>query len=225
MSARPSTTLRTCPVNGGSEYWHPHRRQFMPRMCRNIGCPVCVVPMAHDIAIALAFALPDRQVLLTKVPTEWPRLRAAIKTFRRTLRRTGRFVEDAYHAEPNPAGTGAHIHMWMWGDAVSLEVLHDAAARAGMGCEGVVPAFVPPSRGVPALRYGLKHVINCDLDNPDDRALRAEFIRLNGHHLVHPSQAFWRDGRARRQIAGWRAAAREARRAFYESSEAGHRAA
>jgi hypothetical protein len=144
------------------------------------------------------------------VGDEWRAIRSNMNNFRRNLRRAGLSVENVFHVEANPGGTGHHAHLWTWGPTLLDEpTISDAAARAGMGQEVWVGRRDRPD-GAP-LWYGMKSV----LDAADPVALAPEicdFLEINGGRLLHASRGFWRDAAGHPIRGGVRAAAKLARR-------------
>jgi hypothetical protein len=140
----------------------------------------------------------------------WARIRFNLNVFRRNLRRLGFAVQDAFHVEANPLGTGHHAHLWTWGPSLLDEAaVSEAAVRAGMGREVWVGHRERPA-GAP-LWYGMKTVL--DFAHPTQLAPEiSQYLELNGGRLLHASRGFWRDAEGREIRGGVRAAAKLARR-------------
>ena len=154
---------------------------------------------------AIALAAPERAVLLTAAGDDWPTIQKRINRLREYLRRQQLAGEWVWHVEPNPSGTGHHVHAWQWGSArLTQDVLRAAAVRAGLGhMVGLSSVNTPVGlsraglRGATAMSYGMKSVMG----EPLGDSLTAEqesYLSANGQRLAHASHGFWRDQRGRR---------------------------
>ena len=183
---------------------------LVPAGCHRLSCPVCVVVLAFRLGAAIGLARPDQQVLLTQVGEDWTTIRRRMNHFRRILKGLGVRSEDVYHVEPNPQGTGCHVHMWRWGDRLARSVVAEAAVRAGMGSFADVQPRRQPS-GSP-LTYGLKTILNEPSEGMTLSPGAQRYLDLNGNRLCHASRNFWRDETGG-PLPGVRAAAKQANHA------------
>lgn len=148
-------------------------------------CPYCAPVNASQIARAMALAEPQRMIRLSLVPSHFPDTQRAVKSLVRWGRRNYGEIQLAYHVEPNPKGTGNHIHAWQHGpEKIPQGELQEACERDGLG--------IPDIRrwenrgggagyGLKGIGYGMKHE---DLET---------FLSLNGGRLVHHTRGFFRD--------------------------------
>lgn len=189
---------------------------FAARCGRN-GCPYCLQKNADRRAAAIALAAPDRAMLLTQVGREWSDVRRNVNRFREYLKRKDVAVgEWVWHVEPNPAGTGHHVHAWQHGRTKlpSAWVLSEVAGAVGIGVvvrvnrvRSTVGAASYGLKGVRAMGYGLKGT-----------AEGGGYLPTNGGRLTHQSRSFFRvDGRP----VPVRVAERLAMRALFPSADPG----
>jgi len=189
----------------------PSTGKRAPVRCGSLRCYACLVPVALNYASALGLARPSQKLRLTWVGRTHQEIRQRVRKFHRLLRRQGRQVEHAYSVEPNPRGTGNHIHGWTWGSPITLEELQDAATGAGMGAEvWIGPAHVLPTTP-PMIKYGLKSVLDYPPGVTEMWPEAREFLELNGGRLLHATRGFWRDGETEEPIPGVRPAIAVAR--------------
>lgn len=194
--------------------------RVVPGRCKRRTCPVCLRIDAWWTANAIALARPTQALLLTRVGDDWPTVNKRMTELRRSLNRKGLAGEWVYHVEPNPAGTGAHVHVWQRGaDGLPEHTLSTLAQAAGMGAV----ATVAPIRrrvgwaegqlhGVDAMAYAMKLARQ---DVPDGEVLlhplQLGFLEANGGRLQHASRGFYRDG-AGAPVAGVEGATAAVRR-------------
>lgn len=201
-----------CPSRGHQQYRSPRTGRYQPKMCGAIRCWVCVVPVALSYARAIALAEPDQLVRLSLVGDDWTTIRGRVNRYRQHLRAQGLAVQDTYHVEANPRGTGNHLHMWIWGDLLLEPTVRNAALSAGMGREVDVRAAYLPEQGVPALTYGMKAVLDRPRHTSSMPVQAEHYLELNGQRLLHSTRSFWRDAATGETLAGVRAAAVAARK-------------
>lgn len=167
-----------------------------PTRCGRLGCDFCVRANARRRAGAIKHAAPQRAILLTQVGDDWDTVRARVNRIRYDIAAAVGPFEWVWHVEPNPAGTGHHVHAWQHGNFVPQVTLASVARRRG--CGGVV--FVNRIRstagaatyGLKGMGYGLKGV---DQDAPD------LYLSTNGKRLTHQSRGFFRDGASGEKLA------------------------
>lgn len=124
----------------------------------------------------------------------WSEIRTRMAQVVRRLRRGSRAFEHVWHVEPNPGGTGNHIHGWSWGQRPSPDLLREAAAAAGMGRSVWLGAWTTPATEDPAITYGMKTILQEQLNRQVLGPATRQFKELNGGRLVHASGGFYRDG-------------------------------
>ncbi len=103
-------------------------------------------------------------------------------------------MEWAWHVEPNPAGTGHHVHAWQHGPYVPQRLLSSVAVRRGLGAfarvNRVRSVAGASTYGLKGLGYGLKGLEAADAG--------AAYLAENGGRLTHQSRGYFRaaDGRS-----------------------------
>lgn len=179
-----------CPNAPGRFFVSASTGSMVPARCTRLSCPHCVLVQARRRSLAIAFARPERALLLTDVGTDWNTIRQRMKAYRHDVQKaTGKTFEWIYHVEPNPSGDGRnHVHAWQHGGYADQRLLSQLAAARGMG------AFVRVNRirssagaaryGLKGIGYGLKEV---------ERGAAARYLLLNGRRLTHQSRGFFRD--------------------------------
>jgi hypothetical protein len=190
--AEPSETR--CPNALGWAFLNLSTGAVVPARCRRNSCEFCIQGNARRRARAIAFSQPERAILLTQVGDDWQTVRARANRFKYAVQQaTGKPLEWVYSVEPNPAGTGHHLHAWQRGTFLSQRMLSDLADAAGMG------AFVRINRvrstagagqyGLKGLGYGMKGV--------EATESRVAYLLANGRRLTHQSRGFFlgADGR------------------------------
>lgn len=117
-----------------------------------------------------------RKIDLTLVPDEWQHARDQIRDFARRVRE--RFVfEWAWAIEPNPAGTGHHLHGVAHGDFVPQRVLADLWGGRRVWIEEVKSdAIAYTQKCAKAVGYASKNAM--------------EHLEVNGGRAVHMSRGY-----------------------------------
>jgi len=160
----------------------------VPMRCARNACTYCLQVNARRRARAIALAVPERAILLTQVGSDFATVRPRMKLLRHRIAAEVGSVEWAWHVEPNPLGTGSHVHAWQHGAYVPQRLLSEAAHREGMGSFARinrVRSTAGASRyGLKGLGYGLKGV------QADDAG--AAYLRENGARLTHQSRGYFR---------------------------------
>ncbi len=122
------------------------------------------------------------------------------------LRASGRSVSWCWHVEPNPKGTGNHVHAFQRGDYLPQRELSKVARGVGMG--SVVWAEKVSEPDPVKLGYGLKLAgIGYGLKMAEAEASLASYLGCNGRRLVHTSRGFW-------EVEGRKVGQREAMQAW-----------
>ena len=192
----PERSWTAHPCGAGQWLENVDTGEVHPARCKSNKCGYCLRLNALRRAAAIAYARPTRAFLLTLVGEDWQTIRVRMKRLRENLLRVGVDVgEWCWHVEPNPEGTGHHVHGWQHGPSkLPQAVLSDCAARAGMG--GVV--FVNKIKAeMGAGKYGLKGVLAAGygLKGVEDEASR--YMAENGGRLSHATRGFFRDDEGR----------------------------
>lgn len=193
-------TWPACPRKLGLVVVNRQTGQVVAARCDRLSCFACIVPRTIAVARALGLARPRQTVTLTLVGQEWSTIRRRMGLFRTALRRLGATGEYCYQVEPNPAGTGNHIHLWWRGDDLADGIVPESARRAGLGSHSFVEdAYVMVNEfHVPALAYGFKMILEGRPEVPTELWPSAElYLRLNGGRLTHTTRAFWTDEKGR----------------------------
>ncbi len=217
-----ATNGQTLP-SAGADAWWPECRSGVWVWCRGCGlqfparcgrnaCEWCGPVNALQTARAIALAEPERSYLLTLAGDDFQTVRARVNRLRYDVRQEVGPFFDCWHVEPNPEGTGHHVHGLQHGRFVPVETFRRMADRRGfgrwVGLSRVRSASSAALYGVKlaamaAAAYSLKGA-SADLEM---------FLRANGGRMVHASRGFWREGKgggtlpgvgAARTIARWR---------------------
>ena len=170
-------------------------------------------------AQAIALVQPERRFDLTLVGDDWQTVRGRMKDLTRRVRERSRSWNVEWHVEPNPKGTGHHIHGTQWGEFVPFTTLRECAIRVGMGSRVRIERVTDADR---ASAYGLKHAAaaySLKLARGQEESL-LQYLDLNGGRMVHTSRGFWRDATAGLPLRGVRdAVALAMTREFGESDD------
>lgn len=119
-----------------------------PASCDAYGCKVCGPRKAVEGAAVMTWAIRhadrSRLVTLTLAPENWQTRRQKVRDLGRSLRARGYQWEVAWTTEPNPKGTGVHIHgiqhgaskvpqaelQDTWGSIVDIRAIRQDKAKA-----------------------------------------------------------------------------------------------
>lgn len=157
-----------------------------PARCGANFCPYCAPINAGLIAKAMALAAPQRMLRVSLVPSDFRRTRPMMHALTKWMRRNYGTVELAYSVEPNPKGTGNHLHAWQHGpNKIPQAALQEACHRSGFGFPDIrkwTDRGGKTGYGLKGIGYGMK---------ADDLEV---FLELNGNRLVHATRNFYRDG-------------------------------
>ncbi len=163
---------------------------MLPTRCGRNACTYCLQRNAYARSLAIALAAPERAILLTQVGDDHPQRRARLNRIRHELAREVGPFEWSWQTEPNPAGTGAHVHAWQHGSYVPQRLLSEVAARNGIGSFARVNRIRSVARasayGLKGIGYGMKGTA------ADDAG--AGYLVDNGGRLTHQSRGFFRAG-------------------------------
>lgn len=179
-----------------------------PLRCGRNSCLFCLPRNAARRARALRYVAPQRFLTLTQVGEDWPTVRARMKRWVYGLRGEGFDLEVVWSVEPNPAGTGHHVHAWQRGAYLPQDAVARVADRNGMGAIADIRKWVarPGGEG-----YGLKGV-GYGLKGATATETQGAFMENNGRRLTHQTRGWWCDP-ATGELLGARGAERAASRA------------
>ncbi len=196
-----------CPNTRGMIFVNLETGVIVPARCRRNSCAYCVRGNARQRARAIALAKPDRAILLTQAGDSWQLVRSRMYRAKYELQKElGKSFEWVYHVEPNPKGTGHHVHAWERGAFIPQEMLSRVADGAGFGpfarINKIRSVEDAANYGLKGLGYGLKGVAAVES--------RSAYLIANGKRLTHQSRGFFVDSEG--QSVGVRDAERAAAR-------------
>jgi hypothetical protein len=127
---------------------------------------------------------------LTLVGEDWPTVRGRMKRLRhRVVEDVGAF-EWCWSVEPNPRGTGHHVHAWATGRFVVFKRLRVLAVREGMGRMVRIERWEAnagaEAYGLKGVGYGLKGAAGVEAGEV--------YLAENGGRLTHQSRGFFAGG-------------------------------
>jgi hypothetical protein len=190
----PSADLDRCPRKVGWRMRNTDTGEVFPARCSANRCAYCLPLNARERGWAIAYAKPERAILLTQVGEDWQTVRMRMGRLRYDLTQKLGRVEWVWHVEPNPRGTGHHVHAWQHGDFLDQAQLSKMARRRGLG-EVVRINRVRSLGGANAtLAYGMK-LAGLDYGMKGATALgeqAATYLEANGKRLHHQSRTYWR---------------------------------
>ncbi len=162
--------------------------EFVPLGCGRMTCPACVPWLAARTAGAIGLAEPERFATLTLVGEDWRTVRARMYRLRYELRKSlGVAFEWAWNVEPNPKGTGHHVHLFEHGAYIPQRLLSRLADKNGMGGVADIRKWEP--EGSLSSAYGLKGLLYPTKELREDLDV---FLEANGRRLVHASRGYFR---------------------------------
>lgn len=188
----PERRWTSHPCGGGQWLENVDTGEVQPARCKSNKCGYCLRLNALRRAAAIAYSRPQRAVLLTLVGESWDEVHARMRLLFQALKRFGVDLgEWCWHVEPNPEGTGHHVHAWQHGAAkIPQDLLSEAALRAGMG--GVT--FINKVRSeMGSGQYGLKGVIAAGYGLKGVEEQASVYLSENGGRLSHSTRGFFRD--------------------------------
>lgn len=180
-----------CPNNSrGYVFINSDSGEIAPWRCGRNACAYCVQGNARRRARAIALAKPERALLLTQVGDSWQLVRDRAKNLRYFItKELGKSFDWVYHVEPNPKGTGHHVHAWQRGDFIAQTDLVRISRRVGMGEVAFINKIKNPleaaNYGLKGLGYGMKGVAA--------EESRVAYLLANGRRLTHQSRGFFVD--------------------------------
>lgn len=169
-----------CPDSRGLRYVDGWTGEAIYERCGKASCAICCLINVKQRARAIRRSKPDRLVTFTLAGEDGVSARENITRVVRKVRGRGYCWQHALSVEPNHEDTGLHVHAWVRGDAVPLDVLNTICAEIGMGHADILPlSFAGP------MVYGMKRA--------QDDTTRASHLRLNGGRLGHHTRGFYLD--------------------------------
>ncbi len=165
--------------------------EVVPASCGANTCWWCGPVNARRVGGAITLAGPERWGMLTQVGDDWQTVRARFKRLTYDLRASGVQLAWCWHVEPNPAGTGHHVHYFQRGDFVPQRLLSNLADRRGMGRVATVKRWRPTEA---ATTYGVKLAgASYGLKLAGKVETMDGYLAANGGRMVHASRGFWRN--------------------------------
>ncbi len=176
-----------CERMRGWSFLNLETGQVTAARCGRNGCTYCLRANARRRAKAIAWAGPERAILLTLVGDNHAQIRERMKVLRYRLAREVGDIQWVYHVEPNPKGTGHHVHAWEKNGYIDQSLLSDKAQSVGMGevarINKVRSVVGASSYGLKGLSYGLKGIEAADEG--------ATYLSENGYRLTHQSRGYF----------------------------------
>lgn len=164
----------------------------VPASCKANTCPHCGPLNARAVAGAVALASPERFGTLTMAGDTWQVVRGRLKRLQHRIRASVPESRWCWHVEPNPAGTGQHVHFWQRGGFIPQQALTNLAKREGMG--GVTDIRRWKLKPGTAVGYGVKLTgVFYGLKTSEAEGGMSTYLAANGGRLVHASRGWWRD--------------------------------
>lgn len=181
----------SCPFSSGLLVMSMSTGAIYPTRCKRNVCAYCVQLNARRRSLAISLSKPSRAILLTQVGNDFQTIRARMNRLKYMLEQEiPSPIEWVYSTEPNPAGTGNHVHAWERGKSmIPQALLSSSAVVAGMGGFARINKIrsnVGASKyGLKGLGYGLKGAMQSD-------AARS-YMKENNGRLTHQSRGFFTD--------------------------------
>jgi hypothetical protein len=186
-----------CPNMAGRSFLNLDTGQIVPARCTRLRCSHCLRVNARRRAMAISLGAPERAILLTQVGNDWQTVRQRMKKLRHDLSLEVGPFQWVWHVEPNPKGTGHHVHAWQHSAYLPQKLLSDRADGVGMGglarINKIRSLAAAGSYGLKGITYGLKGV------EAEDQGLG--YLVDNGWRLTHQSRGYFRDGRGGERVA------------------------
>ena len=187
---QPEPDPKGCANMRGLAFLHLDTGQIVPARCSRLRCSYCIRVNARRRALAITVSAPQRAILLTQVGNDWQTVRDRVKKLRYDLAAEVGPFQWVWHVEPNPKGTGHHVHAWQHGAYLPQRLLADRSAGVGMGgfarVNKIRTAVGAAAYGLKGLSYGLKGAA------AEDEGLG--YLVDNGWRLTHQSRRFFRVG-------------------------------
>ncbi len=183
----PLPDLTGCANMRGLAFLNLLNGQIVPARCGRLRCTHCLRANTRRRALAISAGNPERAILLTQIGNDWQTVRDRMKRLKYDLSaEVGRF-QWVWHVEPNPKGTGHHVHAWQRGPFIPQALLSARADGVGAGgfarINRVRSAGRAAGYGLKGITYGLKGTA------ADDEGLG--YLVDNGWRLTHQSRGFF----------------------------------
>jgi hypothetical protein len=207
------SSVRRCPKKLDQYLVNTVTGQIVPNSCGANTCWFCGPNNARRVGGAITLAEPTRWGMLTQVGEDWPTIRNRMKRLRYDLGTRLDGFAWCWQVEPNPAGTGHHVHYWQRGPYVPQSLLSKLARDRGMGRVATVKRWCPTKAATTygaklmGVTYGSKLA-----EKPDTMDV---YLATNGGRMVHASRRFWRNRE------GEQVGQREAMKSWAQSPEDG----
>lgn len=189
--AAENATWRGCPAKTGWYNLSLGTGAFHPMRCKRHRCGFCGPLNANLVSLALAHANPERAITFTLAGEKWQQRRNRMKRLRHSITREGYATEWAWHVEPNPRGTGHHVHVLQRGDYIPAAHLRSMARTEGFGSRARIEKLRDKhgaaiyNTKMLASAYGVKML----------RDQQDVFLDANGGRPVHTSREWWKPNR------------------------------
>jgi hypothetical protein len=146
--------------------------------------------------LAIAVVRPERFMTFIQVGDEWQMIRSRMFRLHYDVVQQLGACDWVWVVEPNPAGTGHHVHVWQRGDFIPQAKLAELADSKGMGAVSDIRRWKEGGEayGFKGVGYGLKGTAAADAG--------AAFLAANGARLTHQSRAFFFGGARAAEAAG-----------------------
>ena len=150
--------------------------------CRRTSCVYCNRFKERAFNRKMKEVEPSGFITVTGLPSNFTDIKNGMKELRQYLRRDGLRLGLAWSAEPNPRGTGVHVHAWVNGDVPTTTQLRHRAQQVGMASNVKVEKF--------SGWYGSGAAYITKMTSHNQTSLAA-YQEINGREFVH-SRSYWR---------------------------------
>jgi hypothetical protein len=190
-STPPGDRPTRCPNKLGWRWRNLSTDQTFAARCERNSCSWCLPMNVSDRAMAIGYANPQRFIRYSLVGNDWQTIRNRMKDLRYTIRKEGYAYEDCYHVEPNPAGTGHHVHAFQHGDYIPQRELVEMADSAGLGRNTDIRKWTAATERSTA--YAMKSAAGYGMKSAGESyEAGATYLAANGKRLHHHSRGYFR---------------------------------
>lgn len=162
--------------------------EVKPAWCWRLSCGPCLPRAAYVRAMAIHDARPERMMTITQVGDDWQTVRSRMRHLTLAIRQQGIRHEWVWSVEPNPKGTGHHVHAWQRGQYIPQRALAIAADSVGAGRVADVRAW--DAAEAEREGYGLKGA-GYGVKGAGDALSASVWLAANGGRLTHQSRRWW----------------------------------
>lgn len=180
-------TPQRCP-RVGFDVVNLTTRERFPGTCKVYRCPWCGPAKARAYGQMAAASRPERFVTLTLAGDSWQDCRAHMHDFIQRVRRHQYDWQAFWAVEPNPRGTGHHVHALQHGDYIPQHELQDAW-RAIVHIEAINAHVETVGR---TARYVIKGTTAANYVTKGTTTDLADHVALNGGRTAHWSRRYMR---------------------------------